>query len=60
MSAAISPLHVLGESVIDAILLLISTILLFVFARTGRRMTRGEGAACVLLYIAYTAYLFIR
>ena len=59
MSAAICPLHVLGESVIDSILLLISTVLLFVFARTGRRMTRSEGAVCVLLYIAYTAYLFV-
>ena len=60
MSAAICPLHVLGESVIDAILLLASTVLLFIFARTGRRMTRSEGAACVLLYIAYTGYLFVR
>ena len=60
MSAVISPLHVLGESVIDTILLLGSAILLFVFARTGRRMTRSEGAACVLLYVAYTAYLFVR
>ena len=60
MSAAICPLTVLGESIIDAILLLISAVLLFVFARTGRRMTRSEGAVCVLLYIGYTAYLFVR
>lgn len=60
MSAVISPLHGLGESVIDTVLLLGSAILLFVFARTGRRMTRSEGAACVLLYVAYTAYLFVR
>ena len=60
MSAVISPLHVLEESVIDTVLLLGSAILLFVFARTGRRMTRSEGAACVLLYVAYTAYLFVR
>lgn len=60
MSAAICPLHVLEESVIDVILLLISTVLLFLFARSGRRMTRSEGAVCVLLYIAYTSYLFIR
>ena len=60
MSAVISPLHVLGESVIDTVLLLGSAILLFVFARTGRRMTRSEGAVCVRLYVAYTAYLFVR
>ena len=60
MSAAISPLHVLGESVIDCVLLLCSGILLFVFARTKRSMSRAEGAVCVLLYVAYTAYLFVR
>lgn len=60
MSAAISPLHVLGESLIDTVLLLISAVILLIFARTGRRMTRSEGAACVLLYIAYTGYLFVR
>ena len=60
MSAAISPLHVLGESVIDCFLLLCSGILLFVFARTKRSMSRAEGAVCVLLYVAYTAYLFVR
>ena len=53
-------LFILGESVIDTVLLLGSAILLFVFARTGRRMTRSEGAVCVLLYVAYTAYLFVR
>ena len=60
MSAAISPLHVLGESVIDCVLLLCSGILLFVFARTKRSMSRAEGAVCVLLYVAYTAHLFVR
>ena len=60
MSTAISPLHVLGESVIDCVLLLCSGILLFVFARTKRSMSRAEGAVCVLLYVAYTAYLFVR
>ena len=60
MSAAISPLHVLGESVIDCVLLLCSGILLFVFARTKRSMSRAEGTVCVLLYVAYTAYLFVR
>ena len=60
MSAAISPLHVLSESVVDCVILLVSAVLLFVFAKTKKSMSRWEGAVCVLLYIAYTAYLFIR
>ena len=51
---------VLSESVIDCAILLVSGILLFVFAYTRKSMNRTEGAICVLSYIGYTAYLFIR
>ena len=60
MSAAISPLNVLGESLTDCIILLISAVILFVLAKTKKTMSRWEGAVCVLLYIVYTAYLLIR
>ena len=60
MSAAISPLNVLGESLTDCIILLISTVILCVLAKTKKTMSRWEGAVCVLLYIVYTAYLLIR
>lgn len=60
MSATISPLHILSESVIDCVILLVSGILLFVFAYTKKYMNRTEGSICVLSYIGYTAYLFIR
>ena len=51
MSATISPLHILSESVIDCAILLVSGILLFVFAYTRKSMNRTEGAICVLSYI---------
>lgn len=60
MSAVISPLQVLGESVIDCVLLTVSTVLLYLFARSDRKMTRCEGGICILLYIFYTMYLFLR
>ena len=60
MSAAIAPLTVLQESFIDCIILLVSAVVLFIFAFTRKSMNRWEGATCVLLYAAYTAYLFIR
>lgn len=60
MSSVISPLTVLPESIIDAAILLVSAVVLLVFARTKHSMSRGEGAVCVLMYIAYTVYLFIR
>ena len=60
MSAVISPLKVMNESVIDCILLAISAILLFFFAWTRRSMSRNEGIFCILFYLSYTIYLFWR
>lgn len=60
MSASITPLHILSESIIDSLLLLASGILLYIFARTKNKMTRPEGIVCILLYAAYTAYLLLR
>ena len=60
MSATICPLNVLSESIIDCIILLVSAVILYVFARTKKTMNRWEGIVCVFLYIGYTAYLLIR
>ena len=59
-SATLSPLTVINESIIDCVILLVSSILLYLFAKTNKSMIRKEGLLCILLYIIYTAYLFIR
>ena len=60
MSATICPLNVLSESIIDCIILLVSAVIHYVFARTKKTMNRWEGIVCVFLYVGYTAYLLIR
>ena len=60
MAATICPLNVLSESIIDCIILLVSAVILYVFARTKKTMNRWEGIVCVFLYVGYTAYLLIR
>ena len=60
MSATICPLNVLSVSIIDCIILLVSAVILYVFARTKKTMNRWEGIVCVFLYVGYTAYLLIR
>jgi cation:H+ antiporter len=60
MSATICPLNVLSESIIDCIILLVSAVILYVFARTKKTMNRWEGIVCVFLYVGYMAYLLIR
>lgn len=58
-SAILSPLHVLNESIIDCIILLISAIILFIFAKTKQQMTKIEGLICILLYTIYMIYITI-
>ena len=58
-SAILSPLHVLNESIIDCSILLFSSILLFIFAKTKQHMSNLEGVVCIGLYMAYMGYLLI-
>lgn len=58
-SAIISPLHVLNESIIDCVILLASSILLFIFAKTKQQMSKIEGSLCIVLYLIYIVYLTI-
>jgi cation:H+ antiporter len=60
MSATVSPLVVLSESLIDVVILIVTCIVLFIFARTKKSMGHKEGLVTVSIYVAYMIYLFIR
>lgn len=59
ISATITPLNISGISVFDILVMVISSILLFVVALCyGKRtITRVEGIIFILLYFAYIIYL---
>ena len=59
-SSLLSPLHVLSERVIDGIVMIGVAVIMYLFARSKKSFSRLEGIICVLCYVAYTAYLFIR
>ena len=59
-SSLLSPLHVLSESFIDGIVMIGVAVIMYLFARSKKSFSRLEGIICVLCYVAYTAYLFIR
>lgn len=59
-SSLLSPLHVLSESVVDGIVMIGVAVIMYLFARSKKSFSRLEGIICVLCYVAYTAYLFIR
>lgn len=60
MSATLSPLTVLSESIIDCLIMLFVAVTLYFFAKRNGKMDKKEGVIFVLMYIIYTIYLFIR
>lgn len=62
LSSVITPLSFASMTVVDIITLVLSAVLLLIWAYTGRknRMDRWEGAAMLLCYVAYNVFLFSR
>ena len=60
LSATVSPLNVLTESLVDTIVLTIVSMGMMWFARTRGEVNKKEGWFCIVLYVVYTIYLFMR
>ena len=62
LSSVITPLSFASMTIVDIITLVLSAILLLIWAYTGRknRIDRREGAAMLLCYVAYNVFLFSR
>ena len=56
----ISPIHAPQIDIVDLLTMLLVTVALFPIMRSGWKISRGEGAFLLLIYIGYTAYLFIK
>ena len=59
-SSVVTPLSLAGINIVDAIALLASMVLIWVFAYTGKRdkIDRWEGGILLLAYLAYMIFLF--
>lgn len=60
ISASLSPIGVIGESIIDAIILIVISAIIYVFCSTKAKVHRWEGIVQILIYVAYLAYIIIR
>ena len=60
IASALSPISVDKDLLVDAAVLIAVSVIVFIFARTGERTARAEGAVLVLIYCAYTAYIIAR
>lgn len=59
-STLLHPIGTRMENLIDTLILLIVSIIIYVFGLTGKKVNRWEGLLCVLGYIGYTAYIILR
>lgn len=59
-SCSLSPIAASMENIVDAGVLVGTSVLLAIFCYTKKHVNRIEGAACVLIWIAYVAYAIVR
>lgn len=59
-SSVISPLPVNNKIFTDVFIMLIFTVLLFIFSRTNFRLGKREGLSLIVLYVFYLIFIIIR
>lgn len=60
IASAISPIAFLTENLVDIAILMVFSVLVWIFAWTRRKLTKPEGAVMLLLYAAYVVYICVR
>ena len=60
IAGAISPMAFLTENVIDIVILVVVSLIVWLFAWTKKEIKRGEGLIMVLLYVLYVVYICMR
>ena len=59
-SSIVNPLTISYNSLIDMIVMVISGILVYVFAIKDQKITKPRGIVMLILYFSYVAYLLVR
>lgn len=59
-SSALHPIMVEAVSIVDAVMLIGISMMLYIFAKTKNEVSRTEGLLMVASYIGYTIYLLVR
>lgn len=60
IAATISPVAFIMENIIDILVLVAMSVLVWIFAWSRKKIQRTEGAVMLLLYAAYMIYICIR
>ena len=60
ISSAISPVALIRENIIDIVLLMVFSVMVWIFAGTRKKIERKEGIIMVVVYLVYCAYIIAR
>lgn len=60
IASAISPINFIQQNIMDIIILLVFTLIVWIFATTKKSVGKLEGVMMLLLYVAYAVYIFVR
>ena len=60
ISSAISPVALIRENIIDIVLLMVFSVMVWIFAGTRKKIERKEGIIMVVVYLVYCAYIIVR
>ena len=59
-AAAISPVALITENLIDVVILVVASVILLIFGATAKRLDRKEGVIMLLSYAAFLGYIIAR
>lgn len=60
ISSAISPVALIRENIIDIVLLMVFSVMVWIFTGTRKKIERKEGIIMVVVYLIYCAYIIAR
>lgn len=60
IASAINPVSLIRENVIDVIILVVFSVVVWIFAATKKKISRKEGIAMVAMYLVYAVYIILR
>lgn len=60
LSATVSPLAINDMVIIDTVILIIVSVIVYIMCLRGKTINRREGIIMLLMYAAYTVYIFVR
>lgn len=60
LSASVHPIVAEAEAIIDILILILLTSIIFIFCKIRKSMGRFMGAACIAAYVIYSVYIILR